>query len=302
MNSAIGIMNTYCGYIALIGRPNVGKSTLMNRLLKQKISITSRKPQTTRHRVLGIHTKDNYQFVYVDTPGIHRHEQQAMNRMMNQTAKRVLEDVDVVVMIIDAQRWQEEDDDILALIKQITIPTILVINKIDRIKDKDLLLPLIMQMQEKHQFKAIIPLSARTGVQVVNLENKLKELLPESPHFFGADQVTDRSTKFICSEIMREKVFRFCGQELPYATSVEIESFQEDDKLITMHALIIVDKESHKRMLIGNKGEKMKEMATQARLDMQRLLDKKVMLKCWVKVKSGWADNVRMLRHLGYDQ
>jgi GTP-binding protein Era len=295
-------MNTYCGYIALIGRPNVGKSTLMNRLIKQKISITSRKPQTTRHRVLGIHTKDNYQFIYVDTPGIHREEHQAMNKMMNQTAKRVLDDVDVAVMIMDAHHWQPEDEDILTLVKQTSKPTILVINKVDRIKDKENLLPLIQTMQEKHTFTAIIPLSARTGVQVDNLENQLQQFLPASPHFFAADQVTDRSTKFICSEIMREKVFRFCGQELPYATSVEIESFKEDDKLITMHVLIIVDKENHKRMLIGNKGEKMKEMATQARLDMQRLLDKKIMLKCWVKVKSGWADNIRMLRQLGYDQ
>ncbi len=295
-------MKTFCGYIALIGRPNVGKSTLMNQLIKQKISITSRKPQTTRHRVLGIHTEDSHQLVYVDTPGIHRQEYQAMNKMMNQTAKKVLQDVDVAVMIIDSQRWQDEDEDILKLVKQVKVPTILVINKIDCIKDKSTLLPLIEMLQHKHSFEAIIPLSARTGVQVHELENKLKKMLPESPFFFSPDQVTDRSTKFICSEILREKVFRFCGQELPYCASVEIESFQEDDKLITIHALIIVDKENHKRMLIGNKGEKMKEMATQARLDMQRLLEKKVFLKCWVKVKSGWADNIRMLRQLGYDQ
>ena len=301
MSSSL-FMNTFCGYIALIGRPNVGKSTLMNRLLEQKISITSRKPQTTRHSVLGIHTEDNHQLVYVDTPGIHRNEPKAMNKMMNQTAKRVLNDVDVVVMIIDAQYWKPEDEAILSLIQQATVPVILALNKIDRIKEKERLLPLIQQMQEKHAFHAIIPMSARTGVQVEELENHLKQLLPKGPHLFGADQVTDRSTKFLCSEIMREKVFRFCGDELPYSTSVEIESFKEEDTLITMHALIIVDKESHKRMIIGNKGEKMKEMATQARLDMQRLLNKKVMLKCWVKVKSGWADSIKMLRQLGYDQ
>lgn len=294
-------MNTYCGYIALVGRPNVGKSTLMNRLLQQKISITSRKPQTTRHRVLGIHTNKQHQLIYVDTPGIHQHERQAMNQMMNQTAKKVLDDVDVIVMIVDSEHWKVEDEYILTLINQVNIPVVLVLNKIDRIKDKDRLLPLIKIMQEKHPFEAIIPVSARTGLQVEELQHHLKKLIPVNPHFFDEDQVTDRSTKFICSEIMREKVFRFCGQELPYSTSVEIESFQENDKLITMHALIIVDKESHKRMLIGNKGEKMKEMATQARFDMQRLLDKKVMLKCWVKVKSGWADNIRMLKNLGYD-
>lgn len=292
----------YCGYIALIGRPNVGKSTLMNRLIHQKISITSRKPQTTRHRVLGIHTEDKHQMIYVDTPGIHRQEHHAMNRVMNQTAKRVLEDVDMIIMMVDNQRWHDEDDDILTLIKPLSIPTILVINKVDRIKDKDKLLPFMQTIQAKHAFTAMIPLSARTGVQVPELETTIKHLLPEGPHLFDTEQVTDRSTKFICAEIMREKIFRFSGQEIPYGASVEIESFEEDEKLITMHALIIVDKASHKRMLIGNQGEKMKEMATQARLDMQRLLDKKVFLKCWVKVKSGWADNLRMLRQLGYDQ
>ena len=294
-------MVSYCGYVALVGRPNAGKSTLLNKILKQKISITSRKPQTTRHSILGIDTQNEYQFIYVDTPGIHNNSPKAINKMMNSTASTVLKDVDIIVFIVEADRWGEEEDTILSQVKLTQSPCILALNKIDKIKDKAKLLPMIESIQKRHDFQAIIPLSAKLGTQVSNLQNTIKPLLPESPHFYGDDQVTDRSVKFLCSELLREKVFRFCGDELPYSTTVEIESFKEEESLIRIHALIMVDKPNHKRMIIGNKGEKLKEMASQARQDMEKMLNQKVFLQCWIKVKSGWSDNVRMLKQLGYD-
>ncbi len=294
-------MTSYCGYIALVGRPNVGKSTLLNRILQQKLSITSKKPQTTRHSILGIRTDDEHQFVYVDTPGIHQSNKKAMNRMMNKTAISVLRDVDVVAFLVDGTHWQEEDEYVLKLVKQIDIPCILVVNKVDKIADKTQLLPWINELCARHQFVAIVPVSAKTGVQVDDLQQLLIPYLPEGPHLFPDDQFTDRSTKFLCSELLREKIFRFCGQELPYAVSVEIESFKDEGALVRIHALIVVEKENHKRMVIGDKGQKLKEMATEARKDMERMLGKKVFLQCWCKVKSGWADDERMLKQLGYD-
>ena len=294
-------MSSFCGYIALVGRPNVGKSTLLNCILEQKLSITSKKPQTTRHSILGIRTQNEYQFVYVDTPGIHQSNKKAMNRMMNKTAISVLRDVDVIAFIVDGTHWQEEDEYVLELIKNASAPCVLVINKVDKIVDKAQLLPWINEISQRHNFAAIIPISAKTGIQVDGLQNQLLTYLPEGPHLFPDDQVTDRSIKFLCAELLREKVFRFCGQELPYSVSVEIESFKEEEKLIRIHALIVVEKEGHKRMIIGDKGQKLKEMATEARKDMERMLDKKVFLQCWCKVKSGWADNERMLKQLGYD-
>ena len=294
-------MTTYCGYIALIGRPNVGKSTLLNQILQFKLSITSRKPQTTRHRILGIHTEGDHQFVYVDTPGIHQTDKKAINRMMNKAASHTLRDVDVIVFVVDCTKWTEQDDYVLELIKNNPKPTILALNKIDRIADKATLLPLIEKMNARYPFTSIIPLSAKTGTQIDALQQTLKPFLPESPHFFGEDQFTDRSIRFLCAELLREKIFRLCGEELPYATNVEIESFKEEENLIRIHALILVEKASHKRMLIGEKGQKLKEMATTARLDMEKLLDKKVFLQCWCKVKTGWADDERMLKQLGYD-
>ena len=294
-------MTSYCGYIALVGRPNVGKSTLLNRILHLKLSITSRKPQTTRHRILGIHSDQDHQFVYVDTPGIHEINQKAMNRMMNKTASSTLRDVDVIVFIIDGTKWTPQDEHVLNLIKNTNKPTLLIINKIDKITDKSTLLPWIEEMSTRYPFTAIIPLSAKTGTQVDTLQETIKPFLPEGPHLFADDQYTDRSTRFLCAELLREKIFRLCGEEIPYASNVEIESFKEEEKLIRIHALILVDKESHKRMIIGDKGQKLKEMATSARLDMEKLLGKKVFLQCWCKVKSGWADDERMLKQLGYD-
>ncbi|MGC1181672.1 GTPase Era [Legionella sp.] len=295
-------MTSYCGYIALVGRPNVGKSTLLNCILEQKISITSKKSQTTRHSILGIRTVSNYQFIYVDTPGIHQSDsKKAMNRLMNKTAISVLRDVDVVVFIVDGTHWEEEDEYVLNLIKQSKVPCILAVNKVDKIDDKTQLLPSMEQMSQKYDFVAIIPLSAKTGIQVDELIKILQTYLPEGPHLFPEDQLTDRSTKFLCSELVREKIFRFCGQELPYAVTVEIESYKDEGNLVRIHALILVEKESHKRMIIGDKGQKLKEMATSARLDMEKLLGKKVFLQCWCKVKSGWADDERLLKQLGYD-
>ncbi|MDR3501515.1 MAG: GTPase Era [Legionella sp.] len=295
-------MTSYCGYIALVGRPNVGKSTLLNRILEQKLSITSKKPQTTRHSILGIRTEGDYQFVYVDTPGIHQQgNKKAMNRLMNKTAISVLRDVDVIAFLVDGTHWQDEDEYVLKLVKQANIPCILVVNKVDKIDDKAQLLPWMEEMSQRHEFAAIIPVSARTGVQVTELQDKLQTYLPEGPHLFPDDQLTDRSTKFLCSELLREKIFRFCGQELPYAVTVDIESFKDEGNLVRIHALILVEKDNHKRMIIGDKGQKLKEMATDARIDMERLLGKKVFLQCWCKVKSGWADDERMLKQLGYD-
>ena len=294
-------MTSYCGYIALVGRPNVGKSTLLNRILEQKLSITSRKPQTTRHSILGIRTEGDYQFVYVDTPGIHQGSKQAMNRMMNKTAISTLRDVDAVAFLVDGTHWDDEDEYVLRLLENIEVPCFLVVNKVDKIADKMQLLPWIEAISKRHDFTAIIPLSAKTGVQVDTLQQRLQAILPEGPHLFGEDQFTDRSTKFLCSELLREKIFRLCGQELPYATTVEIESYKDEGTLVRIHARILVDKESHKRMIIGDKGLKLKTMATAARLDMEALLDKKVFLQCWCKVKTGWSDDERALKQLGYD-
>ncbi|MBA2651991.1 MAG: GTPase Era [Tatlockia sp.] len=294
-------MTSFCGYIALVGRPNVGKSTLLNYILQQKLSITSRKPQTTRHSILGIQTQGDYQFVYVDTPGIHQGSKKAMNRLMNKTANAVLSDVDVIVFLVDGTHWEDGDEYVLRLIKQAEIPCVLAVNKVDKIADKDKLLPWIEEINKRHDFVSIIPLSAKTGVQVENLQQILQGYLPEGPHLFGDDQFTDRSTRFLCAELLREKIFRLCGQELPYATTVDIESYKDEGDLVRIHALILVEKDNHKRMIIGNKGQKLKDMATSARLDMEKLLNKKVFLQCWCKVKSGWADDERLLKQLGYD-
>ena len=293
-------MTDYCGYIALIGRPNVGKSTLLNRILDDKISITSRKPQTTRHSIVGVSTQGAYQYVYVDTPGIHQGINKAMNRMMNKTAIRTLNEVDVIVWLLDGLFWKPEDDYILSLLAKVKLPCVLVVNKVDELADKSLLLPHLQSLALRHPFAAMIPLSAKTGVQVDTLQTVLKEFLPVAAHLFPDDQLTDRSLKFLCAELLREKIFRRCGDELPYATTVMIESYEEEDNLVRIHALIWVDKESQKRMIIGDKGAKLKEMATHARLDMEVLIGKKVFLKCWCKVKSGWSENDKLLQELGY--
>lgn len=294
-------MNSHCGYIALVGRPNVGKSTLLNRVLEQKISITSRKPQTTRHSILGIKSNEDYQLIYVDTPGIHQGQKKSINRMMNKTAVNVLRDVDVIVFLVDGCYWKEEDEYVLDLIRRAKIPCILAVNKVDKVVDKDKLLPSIQALSEKYPFEEIIPISAKTGIGVDALEKKIKTYIPEGPHLFDDEQLTNRPVKFLCAELVREKIFRLCGQELPYSTTVDIESYKDEGALIRIHALILVDKENHKRMIIGDKGAKLKSIASSARIEMEQLLGKKVFLQCWCKVKSGWLDDERLLKHLGYD-
>jgi GTP-binding protein Era len=290
-----------CGFVALVGRPNVGKSTILNRLVGQKISITSRRPQTTRHRILGIKTDDQSQIIYVDTPGMHARQPRAMNRYLNRAAFDSLADVDVAVFVIEGTRWQDDDDWILERLKTLSCPVIAAVNKIDYIDNKELLLPTLQSLSSKFEFAEIIPLSARTGDQLERLEAAVLERLPESPSLFSEQQVTDRSERFLAAELVREKLFRKLGEEIPYSLTVEIESFKEEKKVLHIHALIWVDKASQKPIVIGNKGQRLKEVGREAREDMQVAFGQKVFLQLWVKVKEGWADDERALHSLGYD-
>lgn len=239
--------------------------------------------------------------VYVDTPGIHQGGSKHMHRLMNQAAEATLYDVDAIVFLVEGTRFTEDDARVLKNIKKTDVPCILVVNKVDKIQDKQTLLPYLDELSKKHDFLSIIPLSAKTGAEVDALEGVLQPLMPEGPHMFADDQFTDRSSRFLCAELLREKIFRFSGQELPYSTTVDIESYEETDKLIKIQALILVEKDNHKRMIIGERGQKLKTIASQARLEMERLLGQPVFLKCWCKVKSGWADDARILKQLGYE-
>ncbi|MCW8828761.1 MAG: GTPase Era [Gammaproteobacteria bacterium] len=288
------------GYVAIVGRPNVGKSTLMNHILGQKISITSNKPQTTRHRILGIKTEAGHQAIYVDTPGLHLNAKKAMNRYMNRAATTSLEGVDLILFVVDAARWTEEDDNVLERVAGQKTPVVLVVNKVDRIKDKSQLLPLLQKLSAKMDFAAVLPLSALKGTNVNDLEREVVKALPESEGIFPEEYITDRSERFLAAEIVREKLMRGMGKELPYATTVEIEQFKEEDGLIRINALIWVERASQKKIVIGSGGEQLKEIGKQARIDMERLFASKVFLQLWVKVKSGWSDNERILGSLGY--
>lgn len=290
-----------CGYVAIVGRPNVGKSTLLNHLLGQKISITSRKPQTTRHQVLGIKTEDDCQFIFVDTPGLHRAEPRAINRYMNRAASSAIRDVDVIVMVVDRTAWTEEDEMVLQRVVQAKVPTLLVVNKVDLLEDKTILLPQLQQLADKAPFATIIPLSALRGQNLDALEGEIRQRLPVSGHFFPEDQITDRSQRFMAAEIVREKIMRQLGDELPYAVTVEIEEFSQEAAILNISALILVERDGQKRILIGEGGSRLRSIGTDARRDMERLFDSKVMLRLWVKVKSGWSDDERALRSLGYD-
>lgn len=293
---------THCGFIALIGRPNVGKSTLLNRLIGQKVSITSRKPQTTRHRIAGIVTEDNTQFVFVDTPGLHQKTPYALNRLMNKAALSVLHDVDVVVCLFDATRWTSEDDWIVEkLLPNVKVPLILVLNKADKVKDKGELLPKIEALSRYANVKAIVPLSAKSGDNCEALLKAIRSDLPERPFFYEEDQVTDRSAKFICAELIREKIMRVTGAEVPYAMTIEIEKYEMIKEVLHLYALIWVEKESQKAIVIGEGGERLKQIGRQARLDIESMLECKVFLKLWCKVKSGWSNDERALHSLGYD-
>ncbi|WP_032092543.1 MULTISPECIES: GTPase Era [Pasteurellaceae] len=292
---------TYCGFIAIVGRPNVGKSTLLNKILGQKISITSRKAQTTRHRIVGIHTEGAYQAVYVDTPGLHIEEKRAINRLMNRAASSAIGDVDLIIFVVDGTHWNDDDEMVLNKLRQAKAPVVLAINKIDNIKHKDELLPFITQLSAKFDFKDIVPISAQRGNNVQNLQKIVRGSLRKGIHHFPEDYVTDRSQRFMASEIIREKLMRFMGEELPYAVTVEIEQFKTNERgTYEINGLILVEREGQKKMVIGNKGQKIKVIGTEARADMERLFDNKVHLELWVKVKSGWADDERALRSLGY--
>ncbi|WP_415354996.1 GTPase Era [Halioglobus sp. Uisw_031] len=290
-----------CGYVAIVGRPNVGKSTLLNHLLGQKISITSRKPQTTRHQVLGIKTEDNHQIIFVDTPGLHKDAGKAINRYMNRAASAAIRDVDLVVFVVDRTAWTEEDSIVLEKIEQSGLPTMLVVNKIDLLADKTELLPHLQSLAAKAEFSAILPVSALRQHNVDALEAQILTLLPESGHFFPEDQITDRSQRFLAAEIVREKIMRQLGDELPYSIAVEIEEFAQEGEVLHISAVIFVERTGQKRILIGDKGSRLRSIGSDARRDMEGLFDSKVMLRLWVKVKSGWSDDERALRSLGYD-
>ena len=290
----------HCGFAAIVGRPNVGKSTLINKFIGQKLAITSHKPQTTRHSILGIKTLENGQIVYLDTPGIHRRGGQAMNRYLNRTANAVLQDVDVIIFVVQAEVWNREDKQVMNNVIRSGRPVILVINKIDLVDDKEKLLPFIEMVGGQHDFLEVIPVSAKNGNQVSVLENHVLQALPEGENIFPEDQLTDRSERFFAAELIREQLTRQFHMELPYATTVEIESFVEEEKLYRIHALIWVERQGQKNILIGNKGESLKQVGTHARQSMEKFFEKKVFLKLWVKVKKSWSDDENALARLGY--
>ena len=292
---------TYCGFIAIVGRPNVGKSTLLNKILGQKISITSRKAQTTRHRIVGIHTEGAYQAIYVDTPGLHIEEKRAINRLMNRAASSAIGDVDLIIFVVEGTKWTEDDEMVLNKLRAAKAPVVLAINKIDNVKEKDELLPHITKLSQKFDFVEILPISAQRGKNVHILQKIVRDSLREGVHHFPEEYVTDRSQRFMASEIIREKLMRFTGEELPYSVTVEIEQFKVNERgVYEINGLILVEREGQKKMVIGAKGQKIKTIGIEARADMERLFDAQVHLELWVKVKSGWADDERALRSLGY--
>lgn len=294
-------MNTLkSGTIAIVGRPNVGKSTLLNHLIGEKISIVSRKAQTTRHRIMGILTRPDAQFVFVDTPGFQTKHTNALNRSMNRGVTQALAEVDVVIFVLDADHFDERDKAVIKLLPP-ERPVILAVNKIDQIKEKAKLLPILAKLSEQFAFAAIVPVSAAKGSQLDELLAETRKHLPNDELLFGEDEITDKSEKFIASEYIREKLFRLIGDELPYAATVEVEKFEMDGALRRISAAIVVDRQAHKGIVIGKGGETLKRIATEARQDMERLFDGKVFLEVFVKVKSGWSDDERLLKSLGYE-
>lgn len=291
---------SHCGSVAIVGRPNVGKSTLLNAILGEKISITSKKPQTTRDRILGVKTEGDDQVIYLDTPGFHKDTPRRLNRMMNRTVVGVLHEADVIVFVVDCRKWTEEDDLMLRQLQQQEKPVILVLNKIDTVSNRLTLLPVIEQYAKKMTFAAVVPLSALAENNIKALEQEINKLLPEGPHIFADDDLTDRSDTFLAAELIREKLMRLLGEEVPYSISVQIEKFENQENLIRIAALIWVERDGQKAIVIGEKGEMLKKVGQLARLDMEALFGKKVFLHLWVKVKSGWADDDHLLRHLGY--
>ena len=294
------VVSTRCGYAALIGRPNVGKSTLLNYLLGQKVSITSRKPQTTRHRLIGIKTDENTQVLYVDTPGIHDGQKKAINRYMNQTAVSVLRDVDVVVWMTDRASWNEDDEKARDAMRELGCPLIIAVNKIDLLAGQDVLVKKLTELAENFPDAELVPISATTGENVSALEGLVSAAMPPGRFLFPDDQITDRSVRFMVAETVREKIMRQLGEELPYAVTVQVDEFKDDGKTIHIDMTAYVERQGQKVILIGKSGQRLKRIGTDARTDIEALLSRKVMLNLWVKVKSGWSDDERALRSLGY--
>lgn len=291
-----------CGYVAIVGRPNVGKSTLLNHLLGQKISITSRKPQTTRYNTLGIKTDATHQIIFVDTPGLHTKQTKTMNRLMNKAAECAIQDVDVVVFVVDRHLWTDADDKVANEIAKSTAAVIVAVNKTDRIDESDNVVSVLHSLSTRFPDAHILPISALHGHHLLELTSSIKSHLPDAPHFFPDDQITDRSVRFLASEIVREKITRQLGDELPYEATVEIEEFTVKGAVTHISALILVERDGQKKIIIGDKGSRLKKIGQQARLDIEKLIESKVMLNLWVKVKRGWSDDERALRSLGFDE
>jgi GTPase len=291
-----------CGTVAIVGRPNVGKSTLMNALVGQKISITSRKAQTTRHRIVGIQTTDDTQYVFADTPGFQTRHASALNRSLNRAVTSTLSSVDVVLFVVEAGYFGADDEKVLSLLPK-NVPVLLVCNKLDRIGEgrSEVMMPFLEQMGQRFPFTEVVPMSAKTRDHIQRLLGIIRPFLPEGEPMYDVDAMTDRSERFLASEIIREKVFRWTGDELPYTSTVVIDKFETEGRLRRIFATILVERDAHKAMIIGNKGSKLKQISTEARLDMEKLFDGKVYLEMWIKVKSGWADNEAGLRAYGYE-
>lgn len=307
----VGAGSNRCGHVAIIGRPNVGKSTLLNRLLGQKLAITSHKPQTTRHTILGVSTRAGGQILYVDTPGLHQRGGNALNRYLNRAARSILTDVDLVLLVVEALQFSDEDALALAEIAKAGTPAMVAVNKTDRITDKTRLLPFLQSLSEQHPFVSMVPVSALKGDQVERLETEVLAALPEGDNLFPDDQLTDRSERFLAAELLREQLMQRYGQELPYRTTVEIESFtleqvraadQTEEPRARIHALIWVERESQKAIIIGRRGEALKAAASQARQEMQKLFGRRVHLEVWVKVKDSWSSDEAALTSLGYGE
>ena len=288
------------GYLAVVGRPNVGKSTLTNRLVGAKVSITSKKAQTTRHRIHGILTTEHCQYIFVDTPGFQRQHRNALNRLMNRGVSQALAEADVVLFLVEDGRWGAGECDIVGMLPK-DRPVVLVVNKVDRLADRAEVLPFLEKASREFAFADIVPVSAERGENIDELLKAASRHLPFAPPAFEADDITDRSERFLAAELLREKLFRNLGQELPYGIAVEIEKFEQEGALRRIHAAVVVNKPAHKGIVIGKAGERLKRVSTDARKDMERLFGGKVWLETWVKVKSGWSDDERALKSLGYE-
>ena len=295
-------MSMKSGYVAILGRPNVGKSTLLNALVGQKISITSRKPQTTRQKVIGILTEEEYQVLFVDTPGIHSEKKDALNRFMNRDAKSALVDVDIVVLVFDRGKYKSEDQIVVDCCKHVTAHKIVVVNKIDLLSNPNELFPILKNFQDRFPDATMIPLSAQKEKNLEALIKEIKSRLPESPFYYPEDQITDKSQRFLIAEIIREKIMRQLGKEIPYQTAVVLDTISTESSHVKIDASIFVDKNSQKKIVIGKDGERIKRVSIDARLDIEALLQKKVMLRTWIRVKKGWSHSAKILKSLGFDE